>query len=75
MIKYLIVIAVVAFGVQAKQRTEVTKVLKPDTIITVHSDTNIVFDTLLITKIYNDTTLVMKQDTVVAKKGVKTKKK
>ena len=72
-------ILVLALGCLAAQKTEVTKVARADTVITIKIDTikTVVWDTLVITKTVNDTVIVMKTDTVkvLAKKVVEPVKK
>jgi hypothetical protein len=69
----------VAIGCLAAQKTEMIKVAKADTVITIKIDTikTVVWDTLVITKTVNDTTIVIKTDTVkvVGKKATESTKK
>ena len=61
----------------AKERTELVKVIKPDTTIIVKCDTikTVKFDTLKITKKYKDTSILLGEDTATTKPEVpKTKK-
>jgi hypothetical protein len=70
MSKLFTVLLIVLVGMCfAKQHTEIVKVLKPDTIITVRTDTTILYDTLYISKVLNDTILTVKQDTATKKAG------
>ena len=60
------IILIAAFGCLAAQKTEVVKLTKADTIVTIKMDTikTIVWDTMIITKTVNDTAIVLKTDTV-----------
>lgn len=62
----LAIVLVTALGCFAAQRTEVVKVTKCDTVITIKVDTikTVVWDTLVVTKTFHDTSIVMKTDTV-----------
>jgi hypothetical protein len=58
----LLALSLCAFGAP---RTEVVKVIKPDTVKT------ITYDTLTITRTLKDTTVLVKVDTATTKKEVK----
>lgn len=64
---FILLLAIVGLSFAA-QRPVVEKVVVSDTIITIKVDTikSIRYDTLKITKVYNDTALLVKQDTVKA---------
>ena len=66
---------VVCLAVCAYPKTEVVKVIKPDT--TIKRDTIISYDTLVITKTYRDTSIYLKSDTAIIKQtnGTKPPKK
>jgi hypothetical protein len=68
MIKVLIAVLSV-FMVSLEAKTEVTKVIIPDTTVTVKQDTirMVSFDTLKITKTLKDTSVFVKADTVISK--------
>lgn len=68
MIKVLIAVLSV-FMVSLEAKTEVTKVIIPDTTVTVKQDTirMVSFDTLKITKTLKDTSVYVKVDTVISK--------
>jgi hypothetical protein len=66
--KVFIVLLALCFVVVAKQRTELTKVVKTDTTVVAPFDSTVLVreDTLKITTTFQDTSLVIKRDTVKA---------
>jgi lipopolysaccharide export system protein LptC len=64
----LSVLLAMAVGVFAKERKVTETVIKPDTIVSFKTDTikTVNYDTLKITKVYNDTAVLLKADTVKA---------
>jgi hypothetical protein len=64
--RIVVVVFALAVCCLAAQKTEVVKLTKADTIVTIKMDTikTVVWDTLVITKTVNDTILVVKTDTV-----------
>ena len=74
--KFLAIILLVAICF-AGQRTETNKIIVADTITEIKIDTTktVKYDTLIITKVVNDTSLVVSVDTAKVKTIVKTKKK
>ena len=63
--KYAVLLLALSFCAFGAPRTEVIKVVRPDTVKTV------TYDTLTITKTFKDTSLIVKVDTLDPKKGIK----
>jgi len=64
--RVLLVALLCALSVGAKERKVPESVIKLDTVVTVKVDTTrtVMTDTLKITKTYNDTSILVKSDTV-----------
>jgi len=76
--KFLVVVLSIVAVCFAGQRTETSKIIVADTITEIKIDTvkTVKYDTLVVTKVINDTSLIVKTDTVkVSAKVTKTKKK
>jgi hypothetical protein len=75
--KFLAVLLAIAVSVLAAQKVETVKVIKADTIVTIRVDTirTVKYDTLYVRKTFNDTSILIKQDTVKAPAKTETKKK
>jgi len=69
MVKVFVAMLSVFVAVSLEAKTEFTKIVIPDTTVTVKQDTirTVTFDTLKITKTLKDTAVFVKADTVTSK--------